>query len=119
MGRDQHVIATALQFHHSLAIIALLILVLLGGFKKLDHVGILRACFIAVCPSIAHRTDFPLTLLAPPNAVLDVLWLDPFPTISCRTVYPVRCRILQVLLVPEFLVLVRDQVGHVLQRDVL
>jgi len=38
-----HVIATALQFHHGFAIIALLILVLLGGFKKLDHVRILRA----------------------------------------------------------------------------
>lgn len=98
---------------------ALLIFVLLGGFKKLDHVGILRARSIAVRPSIARRTNFLSALLTPPNAVLDVLWLDPLPAISCRTVYPVRCRILQVFLVPQFLVLERQQVGHMLQRDMV
>lgn len=92
---------------------------LLGSLEELEHFRILRAILITMCPTITRHTDSECALLAMPDVVLDMLRLDPFTAVDTRAVYPIRCRKLEVLGIPQFLILVRQEILDVLQRDMV
>jgi len=116
---DVHMIAAAFELHHCLAAVAFLKFVLFGSLEKLKHLRILRAVLTTMRPTAACHADHKPALLAMPNIVTNILRWDPFTAVGARAVYPVHCGKLEILCIPQFLVLIRQEVLGVPQRNMV